>query len=79
MVVPAAVVVLPRCFVTVAVGRLRPVIVVMVMLVDGDRIADVADLVSIPGGRRRGHAERDHGESEQVPDESKSGYHGGRS
>ncbi|HEX8624110.1 MAG TPA: hypothetical protein VF782_03425, partial [Allosphingosinicella sp.] len=73
VVVPAIVLVLSRCLVAVPVGSLHSIIVVMVMLVDGDGIADVTDLMGIPGGRRRGHAERDHGESEQVPDESKSG------
>lgn len=80
MVVPAIVViVLSGRVVAVASGGLDSIIVVMVMLVDGDGIADMADLVRIPCSRRRGHAERDHGESEQVADKSKSACHDGRS
>lgn len=78
MVVPAIVLLLPGRLVTMAVGRLRSIVVVMVMLVDVDGIADVADLVRVPGGRRRGHAERHGCESEDVPEESKSGRHSGR-
>lgn len=76
MVMAAVVLVLRWCLVTVSVGLLHPIIVVMVMLIDGNRIADVADLMSIPSGRRRGHAKRDDRESKDVPIESKSGHHG---
>lgn len=77
MVVPAIVViVLSGRVVAVASGGLHSIIVVMVMLVDGDGIADVADLVRIPGSRRCRHAERHHDESEQVPEKTKSGHHG---
>ena len=76
MVVPAIVLTILSGRV-VAVSHLHPVIiVVMMMLVDGDGIADVADLVSIPGCRRRSHAERRHNKGEQVPEKSKGRRHG---
>lgn len=76
MVVPAIVLVVPsRRVVAVVSGNLHS-IVVMVMLVDGDGIADVADLVRVPGSRRCRHAERHHDEGEQVPEKTKSVPHG---
>lgn len=79
MVVPAVVLALSGRLVTVAVGHLNSTLVVMVMLVHRDRAGDVADLMGIPGGRRRGDAERDRREGEQVAEESKSGRHGRQS
>lgn len=72
---PAVPVVLGGRLAAMAMGCIYPVIVVMVVLVDGDGVSDVADLMSVPSGRRCGHAKRDHYEREYVPDESKSWHH----
>jgi hypothetical protein len=48
----------------------------MMMLVYRHGIAEMADLVGIPCGHRRGHAERDEGESEHVPEKAARERHG---